>query len=315
MNISMNKLNLTLAPNIIPAAVRFWTYLTADILSVNCTLFVLYYLLFDRTLRHALHNHVIIVLLIIGLINELTSIPWNLYRYQSGVPLIKSRLFYLSTFFFDYGFFTTQVILFAWATIQRHILVFHDQWLSTKKKRFFFHYLPIISILIYCFVYYFVITFVPFCRNTFVSFLAGGHIIPCVYGNKVLAAWDLLVHQLFSTLIIVIFSIALIIRVLRQKQKMNRPILWQKHRKMTIQLVSISVLYLTFNSPWTLILFASQYGLPVNVARVYTFYGLYVRTYVVFLFPFACFASSSELQDKFKKRFLCCRLRYEIVAH
>jgi hypothetical protein len=302
----MNKFNLTLAPNIIPAAVRFWTYLTADILSVNCTLFVLYYLLFDRTLRHALHNHVIIVLLIIGLINELTSIPWNLYRYQFGVPLIKSRIFYLSTFFFDYEFYTTQVILFAWATIERHILVFHDQWLSTRKKRFFFHYLPIISILIYCLVYYSVITFGPFCKNTFISFLSGGFIIPCVYSNKVLATWDLLVHQLLSTLIIVIFSIALIVRVVKQNRKMNRPILWQKHRKMIIQLLSISVVYLTFNSPWILILFASQYGLPANVARVYTFYGLYVRTYVVFLFPFACFASSSELQDKFRKRFLCC---------
>ena len=48
---------------IIPISVRFWIYLIADILSVLCSLFVLYYLLFDRTLRQALNNHVIIVLI------------------------------------------------------------------------------------------------------------------------------------------------------------------------------------------------------------------------------------------------------------
>jgi hypothetical protein len=31
--------------------------------------------LFDQTLRQALHNHIIIILLCIGLIYELTSVP------------------------------------------------------------------------------------------------------------------------------------------------------------------------------------------------------------------------------------------------
>lgn len=170
--------NSSLAVNGIPVAVRLWAYLVSDILSILCSVFVLYYLLRERTLRHALHNHIIIVLLFIGLVNELTSVPWIIYRNHFGVPLIQTSAFYLSLFFSDYASFTTQIILFAWTAIERHILIFHNQWICTRKKLFFFHYLPIIVILIYCFVYYSVVTFGPFYKNSFASFLAGGYIIP-----------------------------------------------------------------------------------------------------------------------------------------
>ncbi|CAF1403179.1 unnamed protein product [Adineta steineri] len=311
---SLNGTENTLAINNIPVPVRFWTYLISDVLSIACSLFVLYYLFFDRALRRALNNHVIIVLLFIGLVNEITSVPWILYRQRFGIALIQTPDFYLSSYFFDYATFTTQIILFAWATLERHILIYHDHWISTKQRRFFVHYLPIISILIYTLVYYSVTTFGPFCKNSFVSFLAGGYIIPCVYGNKVLAMWELLAHQVIPTLIIVIFSISLIIRALQQKQRVNQRIQWRKYRKMTIQLLSISALYLAFNSPWVFILFASQYGLPPNITRIYTFYGLYFRNYVIFLFPFVCFGSLSELRDEFKKKFLWCRRQHRGIT-
>ena len=287
-NTSISEIRINLATNPIPVTFRFWTYLILDILSIACSFFVLYYLLFDRTLRRALNNHVIIVLLFVGLISELTSVPWILYRYHFGVPLIQRPIFYLFSFFFDYAFYTIQVMLFAWATIERHILIFKSQWMSTKIKRFFFHYLPIILILIYCLIYYSIITFGSFCKNSFVSFLAGGYIIPCIYGNVMLAAWELFIHQVTSTLVIVIFSITLMVRVVRQKRKLNQPIQWRKYRMMAIQLLSISALYLIFNSPWILILLATLYGISAKVARIYTFYGIYIRTYVMFLLPFVC---------------------------
>jgi hypothetical protein len=298
----MNRTNYTFSRHAIPPTVRFWTYLTFDILSVACSLFVLNYLLFDRTLRRAFSNHVIIVLLFIGLLNELISVPWILYRNQTGVPLIRTSAFYLSSFFVDYALFSTQVILVAWATLERHIIIFHQTWVSTRKKRFFVHYLPIIVILIYCLVYYSIITFGQFCKNSFVYYLAGNLIIPCVYSNRALSLWELVAHQAIPTLIIIIFSIALIGRVVRQKQKVNQTIRWRDHRTMTIQLLSISALYLVFNTPWMIILFAFQYGLPPNMAAVWTSYGIYFRTYVIFLYPFVCFGSSKELRNKFKKK-------------
>lgn len=277
--------------------------------------FVLYYLIFHRIFRRALNNHVIIVLLLIGLVNELTSVLWILHRYHFGSPLIRSPAFYLCSFFFDYAFFTTQVILFAWASIERHILIFHIQWYSTRRKLFFFHYLSIMVVVVYCMIYYTIITFGPFCRNTFASFLAGGYIIPCVFKYKILATGELLFHQIMPTLIIIICSLTLIVRVLQQKRRMNRPMVWRAHRKMTIQLVSISVLYLVLNAPWVSVLFASQYGLSANLARIYTFYGLYLRMYIIFLYPFVCFASSAELRGKFQSHFLSWTTSYRLVVH
>ncbi len=297
----------------IPPSVAFWTYLISYILSLVCTLFVLYYLLFDRTLRYALNNHVIIILLFMGLIYELTTIPWTLYRFHYGSPWIQNPTFYLFSFFFDYGIYSTQIALFAWATIERHILIFHDQLVKTKKKRLFIHYLPIITILIYCLVYYSLVTWDPFCEKLFETFMAMGLYIPCVFNKTVLGTWDLLFHQVIPTIIIVICSVVLIARVVYQKRKVNQTMQWRKYRKMTIQLLSISALYFIFNSPWTILIFASQYGLPHNVTAIPLSYVIYLRTYVIFLFPFVCCASLPELQQKLK-RLLHWQRRHRIVV-
>ncbi len=118
---------------------------------------------------------------------------------------------------------------------------------------------------------------------------------------------------MIPTLIIVIFSIALIARVLRQKQRMHRPIQWRKHRKMTIQLLSISALYLIFNSPWTILIFMIRYGFIENVAQLSMVYTVSLRTYVIFLFPLICCGSLPELRSKCKQTFLCERRSQQLV--
>lgn len=295
---------------------RFWSYLVLNIGSFICTVFVLYYLLTDKALRHALHNHIIIILLIIGLVYELTDIPWILYYSYTGVPLISSPVYYLLWVFIDYAFYSTQIALFAWATMERHILIFHDQWLSTKRKRFFLHYVPIVAILIYCLVYYSVVYFGPFCENSFDSFVAGGVFIPCVFSKTILGTWDLLVHQVFPTCIIVFFSLALIGRVLWQKCKLNQQVRWRKYRKMTTQLLAISALYLLFNSPWTFLVFAYQYGLPEDTAQMAFSYAIYFYYYVIFLFPFVCCGCLPDLEKKLKQNFRWCstqRRRHQVA--
>ena len=51
----------------IPRKIRFWLLLLFDIPSVLCTLFLLSNLFVNRTLRQALNNHVLIVLLLLVL--------------------------------------------------------------------------------------------------------------------------------------------------------------------------------------------------------------------------------------------------------
>jgi hypothetical protein len=230
-----------------------------------------------------------------------------------GIPIVQTPTFCLFSFFFDQGIYSTQIALFAWAAIERHILIFHDRWVSTRKKRWLVHYLPIIIILIYYLVYYSLVSFGPFCENSIDVFTTGCLYTPCVFDKTVLGIWDLIAHQFIPTLIIVIFSIALIGRVLRQKRKMNQPIQWRKNRKMTIQLLFVSTLYIITSAPWIILIFAVQYGLSRDIANEPLIYTLFFRSFVIFLFPFVCCGSLSELRDKVKSLFICCHQRQRIA--
>jgi hypothetical protein len=294
---SLSNISLPYDYGLTPS-VRFWSYLVVNVLSLMMTAFDLFFLLYDRKLRQALHNHVIIVLLFIGLIYELTNIPWILHSNRFGTPMFSSTAFYLIWVFIDYAFYSAQIALFAWATIERHILIFHDRWITTRSKRLILHYIPIVAIPLYCLIFYCFVYFGPFCENSFDSFVAGGIYIPCVFSRTFLGSWDLFFHQVIPTLLIVLFSVGLIGRVIWQKRRLRQPVSWSKHRKMIIQLLSISCIYVVFNGPWTFLVFAFQYGLSPDTAYVPLLFAGYLYYYVIFLFPFVCCGSLAELRDR-----------------
>jgi hypothetical protein len=104
-----NRTDLTLR-------IKFGILLSLQIPSVLCYLFLLFHLLFKRSMRRSLNNHVFIVLLFIGLI-------WN---------------------FLDLFLYSLTNVLMLWASIERHILIFHKSILNIQRKRFIIHYLPLI---------------------------------------------------------------------------------------------------------------------------------------------------------------------------
>jgi hypothetical protein len=302
---SENELNNSFEISI-SVTVRFWLFVIPNSLSILCSLFVLYYLLFDRILRQALHNHVIIILLVAGLIYELTAIPFMLHFYRVGKIWKPTIIFARFWIFIDCLCYTTQMIGFAWATIERHILIFHTQWILTKKSRLFVYYLPLIAILIYCFTYYFVFIWFPFCEELIIQSSFNGFPITCTSRHPILSKWDTVCHQIIPTLIIVIFSISLLIRVLRQKLRLNRSIEWRQQRKITIQLLSISALYFLFNFPRAILQLLMQIGISTNELKN-AYYGILILAiYIIFLFPFVCCGSIPEIRKKLKA-FFCCR--------
>ncbi|CAF4562425.1 unnamed protein product [Rotaria sp. Silwood1] len=116
--------------------------------------------------------------------------------------------------------------------------------------------------------------------------------------------WDLIVHQFLPTVIIVFFSVALLIRTILQKNHLRQGVQWRKHKKMIIQLLSISAVYIIFNVPWVLVIFAHQYGLPDNIAKVALIYTGFLYYFVILLFPCVCCLSLSELRSKVKEKLL-----------
>ncbi|CAF0774382.1 unnamed protein product [Rotaria sordida] len=291
---------------------RFWLYLVPNVLSILCSFFVLYYLLFDRTRRQALNNHVFIVLLFIGLLFELIDIPLTLHYYRFGDSWQLTPSVSLFWTYIDFALYTTQIIIFAWATIERHILTFKFQWLSTKKKRFFIHYLPLITLIIYIFIYCCFIIYFPPCENLYYHSYINGVPIPCVIEKTIIGKLDLICHQIVPTFIIVIFSIALGIRILYEKNRLNQLIQWRKQRKIAIQLLNTSMLYFFFNFPWTVIDLSYEIGLSIDYIIRVRSYAYYFSCYIIFLFPFVCCGSLSGFRKKLKK-FLCCQRNRRVI--
>lgn len=110
----------------IPRSVRFWLLLILDIPAVTCTLFLLFHLLLKQTLRQALHNHVIIVLLIVALMSHLIDIPSYITFLRLSYVWIAKPAFCSFWSFVAIGLFDMLAMLMAFGSIERHILVFHS---------------------------------------------------------------------------------------------------------------------------------------------------------------------------------------------
>ncbi|CAF1105281.1 unnamed protein product [Adineta steineri] len=188
-------------------------------------------------------------------------------------------------------------MLMAIGAIERHILVFHSGWNRTYKRRLLFHYFPFAIIIIYSGLFYVVAIFFSPCENIF-DYNQPWCSYPCYYNITVLAIYDTVINTILPTLLNVIFSIALLVRHIRQKRRMQQVLQWRKHRKMTIQMLLVSTLHLVFQMPVSILITAHLCGLPAEIgadAQLYTYFFTY---FITLLIPFVCLAALPELWKK-----------------
>ncbi|CAF4966814.1 unnamed protein product, partial [Rotaria sp. Silwood1] len=122
-------------------------------------------MLSSQTRRQAINNHVIILLLFNNLIYELIDISLflNYYRLDTVLPATQSLC--LIWIFIDEALYSVSTITVAWASIERHILIFHNQWLSSSRRRFLIHYVPMMLLVSYIILFHFVVIVFPPCEN------------------------------------------------------------------------------------------------------------------------------------------------------
>ncbi|CAF4175708.1 unnamed protein product, partial [Rotaria magnacalcarata] len=63
---------------LIPYVARFWILLPSDIASTLCTFVALFYIFKSRKARSNIKNHVLIILLLLGLTIQLIDVPFYL---------------------------------------------------------------------------------------------------------------------------------------------------------------------------------------------------------------------------------------------
>ncbi|CAF3865871.1 unnamed protein product [Adineta steineri] len=276
--------------------VRFWLYLIFVIPSVVCSIFTLYYFLVNRTFRKVLSNHVLILILCLAIFYNITDIMWLIDYYRNGVTFSSLRPFCLAWTYIDFAVFISITFLVAWASIERHILIFHQNFISTKTKRLVVHYLPMIIFGGYPFIYYFVIFFILPCSLSINNKKTRCGLTNCAYENGSTGLYDGIVNNILPIFSIIIFSLALIVRVWYNKYRMGQRFQWKKYRKMTFQLLSISAIYFVLLFPSMLLLTAYSAGLSNSTGADFYSGSLYFSYFVTLLVPFVCIFSFPKLR-------------------
>ena len=199
---------------------------------------------------------------------------------------------------YNLSLLATNISLMAWTSIQRHILIFHSNWIQTQSGKWKWNYIPLIFCGTYPAVFYFACIIIYQCENHFdyTSSSMCGSI--CYAEVKWLLTFEWMTNGLIPSLIIPLASISLLLRVVIQARKMRRSVNWGSTRKMTIQLVMISLLYLIFCDSVAIISLIQIYFIP-NFIIEYTYYFLYYARYIVqLLTPFVCIACLPEMYQK-----------------
>ncbi|CAF1530286.1 unnamed protein product [Adineta steineri] len=298
----------------LPRQVRFWLFLILVIPSIYCSCVLLFQLFVNKKFRSQLSNHIIICLLILGLIIELIDISFHLSFLQLGSVWPSTPTLCTVWWFVDTGIYNGCVIIMAWGSIHRYLLIFHDRLFLTAKKRFLHHMIPLFILILYIFIFYTVVIIFPPCSNTYNYNLPVCGEFPCYLDIPLLGIWDTVINSIVPTTIITIFSMIVLVRVYIKKRRLNRANRWRRQRKMTIQLFSICILYLAANVPLNLVIFSHICGLPYHFGADVQVYANYLCYFVTLLFPFVCLSTLSEMRKKLQWKGLLLFRRSQYIG-
>ena len=293
--------------------IEFSLFLIGECLSIPCYLFVMYHFLIHKTLRRALHNHVIILLLIYNFLDLTIDLSLTMTYSLLGFVAPFSPFICLVWQFVDHGIWYGSIALMFWASVERHILVFHSQLTRTKRGRLFAHYIPLSFFTLYTpLLYFYLIVLYP-CDRLFVdrSIRCG---LPC-YLN-IAPIWfiyyDSLANYVIPILLIAVFSAFLVLRFLKQKRHINQAVNWHRCRKMIIQLTLVSICYLVFDLPYIIIVIVQSAGYPDFGSDILTPYISRLVYVPPIILPYATLLSFSRLKQKLRALLIFRRIRRTI---
>lgn len=274
--------------------IKFSILLTCQVLSVSCSLFLLFHLCTKSTLRRPLHNHTIIALLIVSFFQTVSDLPMTLNYLRTGYG--SSSNFCLMWNFFAFSNYAVGVWLMTWASAERHLLIFHDHLVVTFRGKIIFHYIPLVFFLAVPWFYYVFLVFFYPCTNTFYpSYLFCAW---CCYAyNNQVVFFNWLTFGVIPTFSITLFSAGLILRVIIQKRRARQQMNWRRHRRMIIQLLGISALYIFFDAP-TVIIGLVQLRWPTFAGEFQILYLFYIGYFLSLLMPFICLSTFHDLWPK-----------------
>ena len=293
-------------------SIKFWILLFFQPLSIVCSLCMFYHMLASRTQRQLLANQIVFVMLIVSFLSVTIDLSITLDFLRQGFVFSQSHAFCYFWMFIDYVLYTQGMLLMAWASIERHILVFSIQKLRSKKQKFFLHYFPILFCIIYPLIFYIYMILSYPCQQSFdyKLILCG---TPCFKQiSFVLNSYDTMIHSFTPTVITIISSLTLLIRVVRHKRRIQGQLFsWRKQYRMSIQLLTIACLYVLMNTPPYTIIAIRVFVLETMGAELYALFIYYLYYFLTLFLPFVCLGLVHDFHKRIKiwlQKILCRRL-------
>jgi hypothetical protein len=296
--------------------IEFSLFLIGELLSIPCYLFIMYHFLVHKTTRQALHNHVIILLLIFNFIDLTIDLSMTMSYSLLGYVSPFSPIICLIWQFVDYGIWYGSISLMFWASVERHILVFHSNLIRTPRRRFFVHYIPLAFFSLYTPILYFFLIFIYPCDRRFVkTSVRCGSICYINVAPIWFIYYDSLANYVIPILLIAVFSSVLILRFLQQKRSLiqTQGGRWRQYRKMIIQLSFVSLSYLIFDLPYIIIVVVQSSGYPDFGSDILTPYISRLVYVPAIVLPYATLLSLSRLKHKLAALLVWTRNR-QVIA-
>ncbi|CAF3918459.1 unnamed protein product [Adineta steineri] len=251
--------------------IKFIILLITEILSLICSLCIIIFLCRNRLalVKKNLHNHFVLLLVSVTLINLTVDLPFTIAHYRLGYDEYRKISFCLWWYWIDYTLLIISIFLTAAASIQRHILIFNAHWFHIRRRRWLLHFLPIIICLFYPALFYLVVIILYPCDYSNDED-DQSCIDPCYSDDNILFNYDWIINTAFPLTTIIFANITLVIRVIRSMSRIRQRqiLIWKRQRKLTLQLFILSLLYIIVWVPATVISILQSFLINFESARV-----------------------------------------------
>ena len=284
-------------------SVKFAVLLALQIPSSIASSMSFIYIVLTPAFRSKAHDRSMCVLLVINFIQIMSDLPMTINFFRTGgIVQPASSAYCFWWIWFELTLNGISIDLMTWISIERHLLVFHSNFIRAMRpwQRWSFLVAPLIVCLLWRPTFLLVAVVVsPTCTNVwdFSSLLCG---FPC-YLKTHLGTYYVIVETIIPVWTILIANIALVARVIiQQLSGMHRNRMdWRRQRKMIMQLGIFSTLYLSIWLPLSIV----QLG-EALFSSTFTFYIIDTVNFLIYivplLLPFACLVAKPEITRKCK---------------
>ena len=291
--------------------IEFALLLLVEIFSILCALLILIHVYFhwSTMISKALHNHAVLLIVIISFVYTTLDLPFTISSYRLGYDIYRTAAFCQWWYWIDFTLIGLSLSITAIASVQRYVLIFKSHFLRARRTRWILHYLPLLAGLLYSPVFYVIVIFSYPCDN-YPATQDGGLScpFPCYSYDTVLINIDWILNSVLPLLVIVLSHVVLVSWIICSMRRFHRGQrnMRKKQKKLALQLLAFASLYFIGWTPSTIVSLCQAFTLIDFSQNDPILTYLYFMSYFICpLQPFICLFVLPEpilfIQERLKR--------------